>query len=130
VLELFAMFLVRKKTEMPNDREALPGRASPMPVTNRHAVSGRPILAPFPEQMQQMQQMLFGMGCFWGAERSFWTLEGVFTTAVGYAGGSTPNPTYEEVCSGYTGHNEVVLVVFDPAASPFTRLLTNFLGGA
>jgi peptide-methionine (S)-S-oxide reductase len=97
-----------------------------MPVTDRHAVSGRQILAPFPAQMQQA---LFGMGCFWGAEKAFWTLDGVYTTAVGYAGGLTPNPTYEEVCSGYTGHNEVVLAVYDPAVIPFTRLLTTFWEG-
>jgi peptide-methionine (S)-S-oxide reductase len=120
------MFLFRKKTEMPTASEALPGRSSPLSVTDRHAVSGRPILAPFPANMQQV---LFGMGCFWGAEKSFWTLEGVYTTAVGYAGGFTPNPTYEEVCSGYTGHNEVVLVVYDPAVIPFTRLLATFWEG-
>ena len=91
-----------------------------------HTVNGNPLTGPFPEQMQQA---VFGMGCFWGVERRFWQLEGVFTTAVGYAGGITPNPTYEEVCSGQTGHNETVLVVFDPDAISYEELLTTFWEG-
>jgi peptide-methionine (S)-S-oxide reductase len=94
-----------------------------MPVTNRHAVHGRPIRPPFPEGLERA---LFGMGCFWGAEKAFWSLPGVYTTAVGYAGGYTPNPTYEEVCTGLTGHNEVVLVVFDPRGIPYETLLRRF----
>lgn len=120
------MFLFRKKTELPTAKDALPGRDRPMPVSNRHFVNGHPIKPPFPEPMQQV---LFGMGCFWGAERAFWQQPGVYTTAVGYAGGLTPNPTYEEVCSGYTGHNEVVLVVYDPAQIAFETLLQTFWEG-
>lgn len=111
------------KTTLPAPAEALPGRAEAMQVPERHFVHGRPLVGPFPEQLQQVQ---FGMGCFWGAERRFWQLPGVFTTAVGYAGGHTPNPTYEEVCSGRTGHAEVVLVVFDPAEIAFGELLKVF----
>jgi peptide-methionine (S)-S-oxide reductase len=120
------MFLFRKKTELPSEKEALPGRATPMPVTNRYAVLGHPIQPPFPEGLQQV---LFGMGCFWGAEKAFWSLPGVYSTAVGYAGGLTPNPHYDEVCSGYTGHNEVVLVVYDPLRVTFERLLKTFWEG-
>lgn len=120
------MFLFRKKTELPTAQEALRGRDNPMPVTNRHAVNGRPIQPPFPEPLEQV---LFGMGCFWGAERAFWERAGVHSTAVGYAGGLTPHPTYQEVCSGYTGHNEVVLVVFDPDAIDFEDLLQTFWEG-
>ena len=120
------MFLFRKKTELPTAKEALPGRAQPMSVTNRHAVLGHPLQPPFPAGMQQV---LFGMGCFWGAEKAFWSLPGVYSTAVGYAGGLTPNPTYEEVCSGYTGHNEVVLVVYDPTQIRFELLLKTFWEG-
>jgi peptide-methionine (S)-S-oxide reductase len=120
------MFMFRKKTEMPSFETALPGRDKPMVVTNRHHVHGHPIQPPFPEGLQTA---LFGMGCFWGAERNFWQLPGVFSTAVGYAGGLTPNPTYEEVCSGLTGHNEVVLVVFDPDALDYEQLLTAFWEG-
>ena len=98
------------KMELPTAELALPGRAELMPVPAEHFVLGRPLLGPFPEQLQQIQVAL---GCFWGAERRFWQLPGIYTTAVGYAGGITPNPTYEEVCSGGTGHTEVVLVVFD-----------------
>jgi peptide-methionine (S)-S-oxide reductase len=103
--------------------EALPGRDDPMPVASRHLVKGTPMEPPFPEGMETA---IFGMGCFWGAERKFWTAPGVYTTAVGYAGGYTTNPTYEEVCSGRTGHTEAVLVVFDPAATSFDALLRIF----
>ncbi len=113
----------KKKTTMPRPEEALPGRPDPMPVANRHAVHGRLILPPFPEGLERA---LFGMGCFWGAEKAFWSVPGVYTTAVGYAGGYTPNPTYEEVCTGLTGHNEVVLVVFDPRAVAYEALLRRF----
>ncbi len=99
------------------------GRATPMPVTNRHAVLERRILPPFPESFEEA---VFGMGCFWGVERLFWQMPGVWTTAVGYAGGVTPNPTYEEVCSGRTGHAEVVRVIFDPATLDYETLLTAF----
>ncbi len=108
---------------LPDPDHALPGRETPLPVAGEHFVSGRSIKPPFPEGMQQVQ---FGMGCFWGAERLFWQLPGVHVTAVGYAGGYTPNPTYEEVCSGGTGHTEVVLVVFDPQQQSFASLLQLF----
>ncbi len=111
---------------MPTAEEALPGRDEPMPVAGGHFVSGRPIAPPFPDGMTRA---VFGMGCFWGAEREFWRIEGVYTTAVGYAGGFTRNPTYREVCSGGTGHTEVVLVVADPAAISFERLLQAFWEG-
>lgn len=117
------MFARIKSVQMPKPEDALPGRTEPMPVTNRHSVNGNPLLPPFPAGMQQA---LFGLGCFWGAERKFWQLPGVYTTAVGYAAGYTPNPTYREVCSGMTGHNEVVLVVFDPARISYTQLLKTF----
>ncbi|MFK7853760.1 MAG: peptide-methionine (S)-S-oxide reductase MsrA [Granulosicoccus sp.] len=117
------MFGLGKKSTLPTAAEALPGRAEPMPVPARNIVTGNPMLGPYPEHLQQC---VFGMGCFWGVERLFWAQEGVFSTAVGYAGGLTPNPTYEEVCSGGTGHNEVVLVVYDPAVVSFERLLTMF----
>ena len=117
------MFFSGKKTAMPTEAEALPGRETAMPVTGKHLVLGTPTRAPFPEGMQQV---LFGMGCFWGAERKFWEQPGVFTTAVGYAAGYTPNPTYEEVCTGLTGHNEVVLVVHDPQMVSFEQLLQCF----
>ncbi len=109
--------------ELPTRENALPGRAIPLDVTNVHFVNGHPIKPPFPDGMEQI---VFGMGCFWGVERRFWQLEGVYTTAVGYAAGVTPNPTYEEVCTGYTGHNEVVLVVFDPSMISLEELLTAF----
>ena len=113
-----------RKAQMKVDKEhALPGRAQPLSVANRHFVLGRPIKPPFPAGYKAVQ---FGMGCFWGAERVFWTLDGVYTTAVGYAGGYTENATYEEVCSGFTGHAEVVLVVYDPAVAPFAKLLEVF----
>jgi len=108
---------------MPTAQEALPGRTQPMPIPSAHHVHGRPIAPPFPEGLQQA---VFGLGCFWGAERVFWKTPGVYTTAVGYAGGLTPNPTYEEVCSGLTGHTEVVLVVFDPAVVSYEQLLRIF----
>ena len=111
---------------MPLPGEALPGRAEKMPVPERHVVNGHPLLPPFPAGMELA---LFGMGCFWGAERMFWRTEGVYSTAVGYAAGITPNPTYEEVCSGLTGHNEVVRVVFDPARLSYERLLVLFWEG-
>jgi peptide-methionine (S)-S-oxide reductase len=113
----------RDKTKMIDPSLALPGRSIEMPVADRHAVLGAPLKPPFPEGLQQL---VVGMGCFWGAERVFWQAPGVYTTAVGYAGGSTPNPTYEEVCSGSTGHTEVVLVVFDPAKTSFEEMLRLF----
>ena len=112
-----------KPLHLPSPAEALPGRNEAMPLNGTHVVSARSIQPPFPPACEQA---LFGMGCFWGAERIFWQLEGVYTTAVGYAGGTTPNPTYEEVCSGLTGHNEVVLVVFEPDQVPYDTLLAHF----
>ncbi|KQU54657.1 methionine sulfoxide reductase A [Bosea sp. Leaf344] len=118
------MFFLRKKTQLPEAGEALPGRDQPIPTAERHALSKRALQGPYPEGMQMA---LFGIGCFWGAERKFWQIDrGVWVTAVGYAGGHTPNPTYEEVCSGMTGHNEVVLVVYDPAVLPYEALLKVF----
>ena len=117
------MYFFRTKTRLPTKEEALPGRDEPMPVTNRHHVNGHPIQPPFPPGMQQA---LFGLGCFWGAEKAFWQLPGVYSTAVGYAGGLTPNPTYQEVCTGLTGHNEVVLVIFDPKKIDYDELLARF----
>ncbi|UVE18301.1 peptide-methionine (S)-S-oxide reductase MsrA [Pseudomonas sp. LS44] len=111
------------KTDLPSAEQALPGRATPLPVPERHYVNGNPLQGPFPEGLQQA---VFGLGCFWGAERRFWQLPGVWSTAVGYAGGSTPNPTYEETCSGLTGHTEVVLVVFDPQLISYEQLLKVF----
>jgi len=108
---------------MPNPEEALPGRDEPMQVPPRHTVLGTPLTPPFPEGFERA---VFGMGCFWGAERKFWELDGVYTTAVGYAGGSTKNPTYREVCSGRTGHAEVVLVVYDPKRISYEKLLRTF----
>jgi peptide-methionine (S)-S-oxide reductase len=118
-----AIFGFGKKLTVPTPEEALPGRAEQMPLTNRHYVNGNPLKPPFP---QGMEMAVFGMGCFWGAERKFWQLNGVFSTSVGYAAGSTPNPTYKEVCSGMTGHNEVVLVVFDPKVISYSDLLKTF----
>ena len=118
------MFLRRDKTQLVSADEALPGRAErPFAVPDRHFVLGTPLEPPFPDGLEQV---VFGMGCFWGAERKFWTAPGVYTTAVGYAGGFTPNPTYEEVCSGRTGHTEVVLVVFDPKLTSFEDMLRIF----
>ena len=108
---------------MPTSDTALPGRSTPMSVTNRHYVNSHALKPPFPDAMEQA---VFGMGCFWGVERKFWQQQGVYTTAAGYAGGYTANPTYEEVCSGLTGHNEVVLVVFDPAVIAYQDLLKVF----
>ena len=110
--------------EMPNAATALPGRAAAIPTASHHFVNGRPLKGPYPEGLATA---IFGLGCFWGAERKFWGLgEGIYVTAVGYAGGLTPNPTYEEVCSGSTGHNEVVLVAFDPNKIPYEKLLKTF----
>ena len=117
------MFFTGKKTILPRPDEALPGRSAPMPTAERHAVNGRPLQGPYPEGASRA---LFGLGCFWGAERKFWQLPGVWVTAVGYAGGHTPNPTYEEVCSGRTGHNEVVLVIYDPGKVSYETLLKTF----
>jgi peptide-methionine (S)-S-oxide reductase len=111
------------KLRLPRPEDALPGRATPMPVPAAHHVNGHTLTPPFPAGMEQA---VFGMGCFWGAERKFWQAPGVYTTAVGYAGGYTPNPTYKEVCSGMTGHTEVVLVVFDPAAASYDQILKIF----
>ncbi len=116
-------FKPTKMLQLPTPAEALPGRKVPVHVTNRHLVLGNPIQPPFPAGLAQA---VFGLGCFWGAERKFWQQEGVYTTAVGYAGGHTPNPTYEEVCSGRTGHTEVVLVVYDPARIGYEALLRLF----
>ena len=116
--------ILRKKAEMPTADRALPGRAKPaFAVPQRHFVLGTPLEPPFPDGFGQA---IFGMGCFWGAERKFWEADGVYTTAVGYAGGFTPNPTYEEVCSGRTGHNEVVLVAYDPKQTSYDKLLQVF----
>src|SRR5712672_2721896 len=118
------MLFMRKTTALPSAAEALPGRATPIPTAVSHFVNGRQLQPPYP---QGLEQAVFGLGCFWGAERKFWELgDGIYTTAVGYAGGPTPNPTYEEVCSGRTGHNEVVLVVYDPKKIPYERLLKTF----
>src|SRR5476651_1750837 len=117
------MFLFEKKTKLVSQEDALPGRDTPMRVPDRHAVLGTPLVPPFPEETKQL---VVGMGCFWGAERVFWKADGVYTTAVGYAGGYTPNPTYEEVCSGRTGHTEAVLVVFDPKVTSIDEMLRVF----
>jgi len=112
-----------KKIAMPSPQEALSGRSTPMPVPEKHFVNGNPLKPPYPAGMETA---MFGMGCFWGAERKFWQLDGVFVTAVGYAAGYTPNPTYKEVCSGMTGHNEVVFVVYDPKVISYEQLLKVF----
>jgi peptide-methionine (S)-S-oxide reductase len=118
------MFMFRKKAEMPASSAALPGRVSAVRTAERHFVNGRALKGPYPDGIETA---VFGLGCFWGAERKFWQLgEGVHVTAVGYAAGFTPNPTYEEVCSGQTGHNEVVLVAFDPARIGFDKLVSTF----
>ncbi len=118
------MFSIRKKLQIPTAAEALPGRSEKLVTAKNHFVNGHPLASPYPEGFERV---LFGMGCFWGAERKFWQAgEGVYVTAVGYAGGVTPNPTYEEVCSGMTGHAEVVQVVYDPKKISFARLLALF----
>ena len=118
------MFFMRKTTALPSADEALPGRSTPIATAKTHFVNGHPIEPPYPEGLQQA---VFGLGCFWGAERKFWELgDGIYTTAVGYAGGQTPNPTYEETCSGRTGHTEVVLVVYDPKKISYETLLKTF----
>ena len=113
----------QRKLELPAGNEALPGRDQPMVLPNRHFVHGRPIKPPFPVGNRTA---VFGLGCFWGAEKCFWELEGVSTSAVGYVAGATPNPTYQEVCTGLTGHNEVVLVVYDPSVTTYSSLLGVF----
>jgi peptide-methionine (S)-S-oxide reductase len=123
-LEMQPMWsMPKKKLAMPRPDEALRGRARKMPVPDRHFVTDAPLEGPFPSGLESA---IFGLGCFWGAERKFWQVPGVYTTAVGYAAGSTPNPTYEEVCTGQTGHNEVVLVVFDPRQVSYPELLKVF----
>jgi peptide-methionine (S)-S-oxide reductase len=117
------LFGFGKKSALPTPQEALPGRAKSMPVPDRHFVNGNPLKPPYPDGMEVA---MFGLGCFWGAERKFWQENGVYTTAVGYAAGLTPNPTYNEVCSGMTGHNEVVRVVFDPQVISYETLLKVF----
>ena len=118
------MLFFRKRAEMPASDQILPGRPAPLPTADRHFVNSRPLKGPYPEGIETA---VFGLGCFWGAERKFWQLgDGVHVTAVGYAAGTTPNPTYEEVCSGLTGHNEVVLVAYDPAVISFGSLLKTF----
>jgi peptide-methionine (S)-S-oxide reductase len=120
---VIAAMFHHKQIRMPQPAEALPGRTEKMPVPARHYVNGHPLEPPFPEGMEMA---MFGMGCFWGAERRFWELPGVYSTSVGYAGGHTPNPTYREVCSGMTGHAEVVRVVYDPRAVSYEGLLKVF----
>lgn len=117
------LFGFGKKLSLPTSQEALPGRSQAMPVPAKHYVNGNPLKPPFPDGMETA---MFGMGCFWGAERKFWQQAGVFSTAVGYAAGQTPNPTYQEVCSGMTGHNEVVYVVYDPNQVSYEQLLKVF----
>src|SRR6478609_2864743 len=117
------MFSFRKKTAMPSAAEALPGRAAAIPTAERHFVNGAGLKGPYPDGAEVAT---FGLGCFWGAERKFWQVPGVIVTAVGYIGGPTPNPTYDEVCSGMTGHNEVVRVVFDPGKVSYEDLLKVF----
>ena len=115
--------LKRKPSSLPTPDQALPGRANPIPTASTHFVSGAALKGPYP---QGAMKAMFGLGCFWGAERKFWQIPGVYVTAVGYAGGLTPNPTYEEVCSGKTGHNEAVLVVYNPAKVSYEQLLKTF----
>ena len=118
------MFNFRKRLDLPNAAEALPGRSSPIPTAERHFINGNPLQPPYPEGMEKA---LFGLGCFWGAERKFWQMgDGIWITAAGYAAGTTPNPTYEEVCSGRTGHAEAVLVAFDPEKISYAELLKVF----
>ena len=117
------IFGSNKNTQLPSAEEALPGRQTPMPVDNKHYVNGNSIVSPFPEETEQV---VFGLGCFWGVERLFWKQSGIYSTAVGYINGLTPNPTYDELCTGMTGHNEVVLIVYYPEEISFTNLLTIF----
>lgn len=117
------MILSSKKPVLPDPSEALPGHDTPMRITNRHFVTGNPILPPFPENLRRA---LFGLGCFWGAERKFWTCPNIFSTAVGYSGGYTRNPTYEQLCTGLTGHAEAVLVIYDPELTSYGELLRLF----
>ena len=117
------MFFTRHKTNLLEPEQVLPGRETPLPVPERHDVLGTPLQPPFPDGFETA---VFGLGCFWGAERVFWQIPGVYTTAVGYAAGTTPNPTYDEVCSGRTGHTEAVLVVFDPTVVSYEELLRAF----
>ncbi|MGL4880228.1 MAG: peptide-methionine (S)-S-oxide reductase MsrA [Waterburya sp.] len=118
-----ALFGLGKKSSIPTPEESLPGRSQSMAVPEKHHINGNRLKPPFPENMEKA---IFGLGCFWGAERKFWQQQGVYTTAVGYAAGHTPNPTYQEVCTGMTGHNEVVLVVYDPAKISYQDLLKVF----
>jgi len=120
------MLFTRRKTELPARETALPGRETPIEITRPHLVLGTPLTHPFPEGFETI---VVGMGCFWGAERMFWRAPGVYTTAAGYAGGYTPNPTYQEVCSGATGHTEVVLAAFDPAVTSYDEMLRIFWEG-
>jgi peptide-methionine (S)-S-oxide reductase len=120
---MFLLDMFNRKLSLPSPGEALKGREDPIPTAENHFVSGAPLHGPFEGKLQQA---MFGLGCFWGAERKFWELDGIHTTAVGYAGGLTPNPTYQEVCSGMTGHNEVVFVVFDPSRIGYETLLKTF----
>jgi peptide-methionine (S)-S-oxide reductase len=122
-MALWDRLLPSHKLTLPAPGTELPGRAAAMPVAPRHPVLGNPMVGPFPDHLDHV---VVGMGCFWGAERTFWQIPGVWTTAVGYAGGATPNPTYEEACTGRTGHTEVVLVVFDPAIVTLDRILQVF----
>lgn len=114
---------IMNKTTLISEKQALPGRSTPMPVVNKHFVTGNPIQEPFPEHLVKA---MFGMGCFWGVERKFWQVKGVYSTAVGYAGGFTPNPSYDEICTGMTGHCEVVQVIFDPEIVQYRHLLELF----
>jgi peptide-methionine (S)-S-oxide reductase len=120
---IMVLFGFGKKNSLPAKEEALPGRSNPIPTATNHFVNGNPLQSPYPPQMKTA---MFGMGCFWGAERRFWQQKGVFVTAVGYSAGITPNPTYQEVCTGMTGHNEVVLVIYDPGIISYQELLKVF----
>ncbi|RWL13867.1 MAG: peptide-methionine (S)-S-oxide reductase MsrA [Mesorhizobium sp.] len=120
---MFLSDMLNKKLNLPKPAEALPGRAKPIPTASNHFVSKRPLKGPYPEGLETA---MFGLGCFWGAERLFWQVDGVWVTAVGYAGGVTPNPTYQETCTGLTGHAEVVLVVYDPKIVSYAQLLKLF----
>ncbi|MCP3056975.1 peptide-methionine (S)-S-oxide reductase MsrA [Aurantimonas marianensis] len=123
---MYILDMFSKKMKLPGHEEALPGRAEPIDTAETHFVNGHPLKPPFPDGLETA---IFGMGCFWGVERKFWQLPGVHVTAAGYSGGATPNPTYQEVCTGQTGQNEVVLVVFDPAVITYERLLATFWEG-